>query len=189
VKPPRILVAGIGNIFLGDDAFGCEVAQRLLARPRPDAVQVRDFGIRGLDLAYTLLDGVEFTILIDAMPRGGEPGTIYLLEPELDASSAEVALEGHDMNPAKVLHTVRALGGSLGVIRIVGCEPAVVEETDAGLSAPVKAAVDGAVTLVESLVHDYLATNQDRRPDILSGQGPAGQDVRPTKASSSTSCE
>lgn len=159
MKPPRILVAGIGNIFLGDDAFGVEVARQLLARPHPGSVHVRDFGIRGLDLAYTLLDGVEFLILVDAMPRGGAPGTIYLLEPEPHVAATDTPFEGHDMNPEKVLNTVQALGGTLGAVRIVGCEPARVEETDAGLSTPVGAAVAGAVTLVETLIHDYLATH------------------------------
>src|SRR6266853_193590 len=97
---PRVLIAGVGNIFLGDDAFGVEVAQRLARRPLPEGVRVVDFGIRGLDLAYALLDRYEAVVLVDAAPRGGAPGTIYVLEPELgsaSAMSAEPALmEAHN---------------------------------------------------------------------------------------------
>ncbi len=82
MTPPRILIAGIGNIFLGDDAFGSEVARRLAAQPIPDGVRVVDFGIRGFDLAYALIDGYDATILVDATPRGGSPGTLYLIEPD-----------------------------------------------------------------------------------------------------------
>src|ERR1700734_1751902 len=82
MTPPRILIAGIGNIFLGDDAFGSEVARRLAARPMPDGVKVVDFGIRGFDLTYALLDGSDATILVDATPRGGPPGTLYVIEPD-----------------------------------------------------------------------------------------------------------
>src|SRR3954462_334859 len=88
---PRLLIAGVGNIFLGDDAFGVEVVQRLARRPLPEGIRVVDFGIRGLDLAYALLDGYEATILVDALPRGGPPGTLYVLEPELEASSSRAA--------------------------------------------------------------------------------------------------
>jgi hydrogenase maturation protease len=157
---PRILVAGIGNIFLGDDAFGVEVARRMVGRKLPPEVQVRDFGIRGLDLAYTILDGVEFLILVDAMPRGGEPGTLYLLEPDLDLPAP--GLEGHGMNPMAVLGMVRTMGGTFGTVRIVGCEPGPIDlntETDAGLSPAVQAAIEGAVTLVETLIRDHLESS------------------------------
>jgi hydrogenase maturation protease len=156
---PRILVAGVGNIFLGDDAFGVEVAQRLAKRPLPDGVRVVDFGIRGLDLAFALLDGYEAVVLVDAAPRGGPPGSLYVLEPELETtpSPAEEAplMETHNMDPARVLRLVAALGGQVERLLIVGCEP----ETTGGehvmpveMSAAVRAAVDEAVGLVESLV-------------------------------------
>ena len=125
---PRILIAGIGNIFMGDDAFGCEVAQRLAARPWPDGVRVVDYGIRGLDLAYALLDAPEAVILIDAAPRGGQPGTVYVIEPDLaqlaTADPSEMTLDAHTMNPLKVLRMVQGLGGELARITLVGCEPA-----------------------------------------------------------------
>jgi hydrogenase maturation protease len=159
----RILVAGIGNIFLGDDAFGSEVARRLLARELPIEVRVVDFGIRGFDLAYALLDGYDVTIFVDATPRGEAPGTLYTIEPdlsELDEMNAQSSMvEPHGMNPLKVLAMVRAMGGEFKRILLVGCEPAPLELEDGqmGLSEPVKAAVEQAVLLVESLVTKILA--------------------------------
>src|ERR1700719_105979 len=103
----RLLIAGVGNIFLGDDAFGVEGAQRLARRPLPEGVRVVDFGIRGLDLAYALLDGYEAVVLVDAAPRGGRPGTLYVLEPEpgpaLPPGEGAPLIEAHNMNPARVL--------------------------------------------------------------------------------------
>ncbi len=158
---PRILVAGVGNIFLGDDAFGVEVAQRLLRRGLPEGVHVVDFGIRGLDLTYALLDGYEAVVLVDATPRGGRPGTLYVLEPPRGApaeGAAGIALEAHDMDPSKVLRLVAALGGRVERLLLVGCEPAAVEadEMRMEMSAPVRAAVEEAVPLVESLVGRLL---------------------------------
>ena len=159
---PRILVAGVGNIFLGDDAFGVEVAQRLARRPLPDEVRVVDFGIRGLDLTYALLDGYEAVILVDAAPRGGPPGTLYVLEPDRTAPPGRrtgVPIETHDMDPVKVLRLAAAMGGQVERLLLVGCEPATpadVEEMQAGLSDPVRAAVDEAVALIESLVARLL---------------------------------
>src|SRR6185295_1356137 len=154
---PSILIAGVGNIFMGDDAFGVEVVQRLSARKLPDGVQVRDFGIRGFDLAYALMEDQDVTILVDATPRGGEPGTIYTIEPDLSelegAPVDQMAVETHGMNPMKVLAMVKAMNGELGRILLVGCEPATLgpEEGLMGLSEPVEAAVDKAVEIVESL--------------------------------------
>jgi len=159
---PRILIAGIGNIFLGDDAFGSEVARRLSGRALPDEVRVVDFGIRGFDLTYALLDGYEVTIFVDATPRGGEPGTLYTIEPdlkEMDNPDAEgMMVETHGMNPMKVLGMVKAMGGELKRILLVGCEPSPLEteEGQMGLSEPVAAAVEEAVGLIESLVRDIL---------------------------------
>ena len=111
---PRVLIAGVGNIFLGDDAFGVEVAQLLARRQLPDGVRVVDFGIRGLDLAYTLLDPYEAVVLVDAMPRGGRPGTLYVLEPECvpaEGSEAIPLMDAHSLDPARVLRLVASLGG------------------------------------------------------------------------------
>ena len=147
---PRMLVAGIGNIFIGDDAFGVEVAKRLLESGVPPEVSVRDFGIRGVHLAYDLLENAyDITVLIDATARGGEPGTVYLIEPEFGAESATA--DAHSMTPDVVFATLRAIGGNPGRVMIVGCEPATVEE-GMGLSAPVEAAIDEAVKLVRELI-------------------------------------
>jgi hydrogenase maturation protease len=163
---PRILVAGIGNIFLGDDAFGSEVARKLQQRPLPDEVRVVDFGIRGFDLAYALLDSHETTILVDATPRGEAPGTLYTIEPdvteldELDSDSQMV--ETHGMNPMKVLAMVKSMGGVFRRILLIGCEPAPLEseEGQMGMSEPVQRAVDEAVTIVESLLAKILAEDR-----------------------------
>ena len=118
-----ILVACIGNIFQGDDAFGCEVAKVLMRRAPLEDVRVVDFGIRGLDLTYALMDAPELTILVDAVSRGGEPGTLYVIEPELE-DEGEQAIDAHSMDPVQVLRAVRGMGGRLGHILLVGCEPA-----------------------------------------------------------------
>jgi len=154
-------VAGIGNIFLGDDAFGVEVAQQLLRQPWPADVRVGDFGIRGFDLAYALGDGYDAAILIDAMPRGEPPGTLYVLEPDLAALDAAPAglVETHGMDPLKVLRLVQSLGGRPPRILVLGCEPAPLEseEGSMALSAPVAAAIPEAVQWAESLVAQLRA--------------------------------
>lgn len=157
-QTPSILIAGIGNIFLGDDAFGVEVAQRLAGRKLPERVKVIDFGIRGFDLAYALLDGADMTILVDACPRGGEPGTLYVIEPDLNSIDApgpeQVAADAHSMNPMNVIRLAKSMGGELKRILVVGCEPATLgpEEGQMGLSEPVAAMVEEAARRIESLV-------------------------------------
>jgi hydrogenase maturation protease len=163
---PRLLVAGIGNIFLGDDAFGVEVVRRLAAREFPSNVTVKDFGIRGYDLAYALLDGYDTTILVDACPRGAAAGTLYVIEPELsepgDAEQRQEAVEAHSMNPLNVLRLATSIGGPLKRVLLVGCEPATLgpEEGQMGLSATVEAVVDDAVKLVESIVNKILSGDE-----------------------------
>ena len=159
----KILIAGIGNIFLADDGFGVEVAARMASRTFPSGVRVADFGIRGFDLAYALMEGYETTILVDAYPGEGEPGTLFVIEPELkDLNSAESQpglIEPHAMNPISVLRMASNMGGQLKRILVVGCVPATLgpEEGQIGLSEPVTAAVDEAVKLIESLVTRILA--------------------------------
>lgn len=163
---PRILVAGIGNIFLGDDAFGVEVVRRLARRELPSNVRVTDFGIRGYDLAYALLDGYDTTILVDACPRGDAAGTLYVIEPDLgDLGSAEErqsTVEAHSMNPLNVLRLATSMGGPLKRVLLVGCEPATLgpEEGQMGLSATVDAVIDDAVKLVESIVNEIRSGNE-----------------------------
>jgi len=166
-KPGRVLIACIGNIFLGDDGFGVEVAQRLMSRQTrqyPEGVQVADFGIRGMDLAYALLDDYDMLILVDAIPRGGSPGTLYLIEPDLSGMSPEkgveagrVALDNHSMDPVKVLAYARTLGAKPIHTLLVGCEPSPMSDSDysemqMGLSEPVQAAVAEAVKMIDSLI-------------------------------------
>lgn len=159
---PRALVACIGNIFLGDDGFGCEVAQRLAGLNLPSYVRVVDFGIRGFDLAYALLDTYEVIILVDATPRGGSPGTLYVIEPDLKGldslGAQEMIVETHGLNPMRALGLAKSMGGDLKRILIVGCEPATTgpEEGQIGLSEPVRAAVDEAIVMIESLVAKSL---------------------------------
>jgi hydrogenase maturation protease len=155
---PRVLVAGIGNIFLGDDAFGVEVVRRLSTRQFADNVKVVDFGIRGYDLAYALLDGYDTTILVDACPRGEPAGTLYVIEPDLNAlggaEDQSSPADAHAMNPLNVLRLAKSLGGPLKRILLVGCEPGTLgpEEGHMGLSQAIEAAADEAVRLVESMV-------------------------------------
>lgn len=162
-RTPTILIAGIGNIFLGDDAFGVEVIQRLADKQLPRGVRAIDFGIRGFDLAYALLDGTDVTILVDACPRGEKPGTLYVIEPDLasiDAPESEsTPVDTHGMNPINVLRLAKTLGGPLKRILLLGCEPEFLggEEGKMGLSEVVTASADEAVHMVESLVEKILA--------------------------------
>lgn len=148
----KILVAGIGNIFLGDDGFGSEVARRLQSRPLPHNVIVEDFGIRGLDLAYALLEPFDLAILVDACPRGAAAGTVSVIEP--DPAGHAAAIDPHSMDPMAVLRTVQSMGGAGGRVVIVGCEPADLgpAEGKVGLTEPVTAALDEAVRVIESLI-------------------------------------
>ena len=156
----RILVAGIGNIFFGDDAFGCEVASQLRRKPLPEGVRVIDFGIRSYDLAYAIMDGYDATILVDATPQGSVPGTIYLIEPDLKKLDElpDEAVNAHSMNPVRVLQLVRSLGGKPGWLRVVGCEPAVLETEEGamGLTEKVQAAVAPAIEMIETLIRKIL---------------------------------
>ena len=159
----RILVAGVGNIFLGDDAFGVEVVRRMQNRPVRPEVRVIDFGIRGIDLAYALLEDYDGAILVDAVPRGGQPGTLYVLEPDLDPSgdprAGVQAVEAHRLDPVNVLRLAQALGGPPPALRIIGCEPGTLDPAEDGrpvLSGPVGAAVEGAITLIEAVVQEWL---------------------------------
>lgn len=155
-RPARVLVAGIGNVFLGDDGFGVVLADRLARRPLPAGVEVVDYGIRGMDLAYAMLDGWDAVVLLDAAPRGEPPGTVSLIEPEVDADA--VAVETHGMDPVAVLAMVQALGGRPPRTLVVGCEPLTRMSGDddvvAQLSEPVRGAIDAALRLVGDVLDD-----------------------------------
>jgi hydrogenase maturation protease len=179
MKQPRILIAGIGNIFLGDDAFGVEVAQRLAQRPQPKNVRAVDFGIRGFDLANSLMEGFDLAIFVDAMPRGGLPGTLYILEPDLGELEAHPdqpgGLDMHSMDPMNVFRLVRAMGGQPCEFYVVGCEPATLgteENPIMGLSEPVQAAVPEAVRMIEILIMEIRDTIEALQGNLTGGVSP-----------------
>ncbi len=157
-----ILVAGIGNIFLGDDGFGPEVVRRLVADgglgapDSPDQVRIVDYGIRGTHLAYDLLDGYDTLVLVDAVPGDGPPGAVDVLQVDPDSLSATArdgaaGLDAHSMDPVAVLCGVTALGGELPATYVVGARPLDLKE-GIGLSAPLMAAVGVAADAVRELL-------------------------------------
>ena len=157
------LVAGIGNVFLSDDAFGVEVAQRLAERPLPEGVRAEDYGIHGIHLAYERLDGYDTLVLIDAVPIGQPPGTLAVIEPEVDADSGIAMVDAHTMSPDVVLATLARLGGSVGRIVIVGCQPAELCE-GMGLSPAVAAVVDDAADLCVEVLESGAALGPPAQP-------------------------
>jgi len=164
----RVMIAGIGNIFLGDDGFGVEVARRLADVQMPDGVRVADYGISGMHLAYDLAEGYDTTILVDATPRGGEPGTVYVMEVDVpgttsteNSNGAALVPDAHGMQPDVVLGMLGMLGADPGRVLVVGCEPACTDE-GIGLTAPVADAVGRAVDIVMNLMKSDTGT--DRQP-------------------------
>ncbi|MEV4742115.1 hydrogenase maturation protease [Streptomyces sp. NPDC049555] len=169
-RPPedgrRVLVAGIGNLFLADDGFGPEVITALLGRSLPQGVHAADFGIRGMDLAYRLLEGYDAAVLVDAAPRGGSPGTLYLLDVGPDDVGALTDAPGaHGMDPVKVLALARELARQEGLalprVVVLGCEPLLrmrgdEADVEVGLSPPVRAAVGEAAAWLPSLTEELL---------------------------------
>jgi len=148
------------------------VVRRLSTRELPRNVRVTDFGIRGYDLAYALLDGYDTTILVDACPRGEPAGTLYVIEPDVtDLASSDdkqSAVEGHSMNPMNVLRLATSMGGPLKQVLLIGCEPSTFgpEEGQMGLSEPVEAGVDEAVKLVESLIVKILNGDESTTKNV-----------------------
>jgi hydrogenase maturation protease len=152
----RILVAGVGNVFLRDDAFGVEVVKLLAERPQPPGVQIKDYGIRGVHLVYELLDGYDLFVLIDAAPRGEAPGTVSVLEVELPSPDAPPVIDAHSLTPDAIFGLLSSLGGHPGRNLVVACEPAVVDE-GMGLTDPVREALPHAVRAVEEILARALA--------------------------------
>jgi hydrogenase maturation protease len=164
---PSILVAGVGNIFLGDDAFGVEVVRALAARRLPESVTAVDYGIRGFDLAYALLDPWDAVVIVDALSRGGgAPGTLYTIEPDLDglrdAPPAETMINPHGMDPMRVLQLAFSMGAVRARVVVVGCEPKDFGdelEGRMGLSDIAQSSIEGAVEMVENVVRQVLAAS------------------------------
>jgi hydrogenase maturation protease len=161
----RILIAGVGNIFLGDDAFGIEAVRALSMRAFPEDVTVVDYGIRGFDLAYALLEPWDAVILVDTVQRGGTPGTLYTLEPDLASmrspESTGISINPHGMDPVQVLQLALSMGAISAEVYVVGCEPADFGdelEGRMGLSATVQASVDEAVRMIKDLVERIRST-------------------------------
>jgi hydrogenase maturation protease len=148
----QILVAGVGNAWLGDDGFGGVVTKELEKRELPSGVQVMDFGSGGLDLAYEVMRGYHALVLIDVSKQGGKPGTLYVIEPNPDEIESGIedgeVLNPHGMDPATVLRFVKAVHGWPGKVVVVACEPADVEEVAMELSPHVRAVVEPAIELV-----------------------------------------
>ena len=162
-RPPQILVAGIGNAWLRDDGFGGHVAAKLEKRDLPEGVSVFDFGSGGLDLAYEVMRGYHALVLVDVSRQGGEPGTLYVMEPDEDEIDAGIedgeVINPHGMDPQTVLRFVKAVGGWPGKVVVVACEPLNVEEMGLGLSDEVAAAVDRAVEVVLKQVEELKCTS------------------------------
>jgi hydrogenase maturation protease len=161
----KILIAGVGNIFLGDDAFGVETARALFKRTLPEGVTVVDYGIRGFDLAYALLDVWDAVILVDALRRDGTPGTLYLIEPDLDSmrnpASTDMTMNPHGMDPVHVIQLAFSIGDIRAKMYLLGCEPKDFGdelEGRMGLSDVVQTAVGDAVSIIENLCERMLAT-------------------------------
>jgi len=188
----KMLVAGVGNIFFCDDAFGCEVVRRLAKEDLPEGVVVADFGIKGVHLAYELLEGYDTVVIVDAAPCGGKPGDLYLIEPKLEeiaesplvqaASEGESALvDAHGLEPDAIFGMLKALGGNVGRALVVGCEPENLED-GLGLSATVEAAVEPAVRRLVDIIHRVHDT-QEMELSVLAAKGPieaptGGRDAR-----------
>ncbi|HXF12562.1 MAG TPA: hydrogenase maturation protease [Terriglobales bacterium] len=155
----KVLIAGVGNIFLGDDAFGVEVLRRLSQRELPEQVCARDFGIRGFDLAYALMEPWELVVLLDATQRGGVPGTVYVIEHKAnDNTEARMSLEPHGMHPVRALDLISAMGSRAPRTVVIGCEPEDLggEGGRMGLSPAVAASIDEAANLALRLASECV---------------------------------
>ena len=152
----KVLIACVGNIFLGDDGFGVEVARSLSQRQLPEGVSVKDYGIRGFDLAYALLDPWDLVVMVDALSRGEAAGTLYVIEPELNGpASADTALNPHGMDPVRVLSLAASMGTISAQVLVLGCEPHDFGdelEGRMGLSSPIQGVVEAASDMILDLV-------------------------------------
>jgi hydrogenase maturation protease len=171
---PSLLVAGIGNIFQGDDAFGVAVVQRLSAMPVPENVRVLDVGIRSLDLVFALLDNPHLTVLVDVTSRGGPPGTLYTIEIDHgdipDVSEAASLVNSHGLDPVRVLSLAKSMGAELRNVLLIGCEPEILDRDDTGhigLSDAVEAAVNPAVESIRRLIHEFETEIINKKEEVF----------------------
>ena len=157
----RVMIAGVGNMFMKDDGFGGAVIKKMLHKKFPEGVEIKDFGTGGLKLAYDLMRGYDGLILLDASSRGEKPGTLYVIEPDQNDINPNLEeggpIDPHGADPATVLRFVKSIGSWPGKVIIVACEPEVVDDFDIGLSEPVNAAIEKAVEMVEEIVQDIYA--------------------------------
>jgi hydrogenase maturation protease len=157
-----ILVAGVGNAWMRDDGFGGEVARRLAHRELPEGVSVMDAGTGGLDLAYEVMRGYDALVVLDISPQGGEPGTLYVIEPDEDSIKGAIddgeTINPHSMDPQTVLRFLKSTGAWPSRVIVIACEPADVDDAGWGLSDPVKEAVERAIELVLAMI-DELRTH------------------------------
>jgi hydrogenase maturation protease len=148
----QILIAGVGNAWLRDDAFGAEVARRLAVRELPEGVSVMDVGTSGLDLAYEVMRGYSALVIVDVSKQGGEPGTLYVIDVEPDDVPSEIkdgeTIDPHSMDPMTMLRFVRVIGGWPGRVQVIACEPEIVDDVGLGLTPSVEASVERAIALV-----------------------------------------
>ena len=169
-----ILIAGVGNSWLRDDGFGGEVARRLLEVELPPGVSVMDAGTGGLDLAYEVMRGYDALVVVDVSPQGGEPGTLYVMEPDEEAVPGGIedgdVINPHAMDPQTVLRFVKYVGGWPGRVFVVACEPEVVEDVGFGLSDPVNRVLSQAADVVLETVAELQTPAGD---DSAAGGGDA----------------
>jgi hydrogenase maturation protease len=160
----RVMIAGIGNMFMKDDGFGCAVIKRMGSKKFPEGVEVKDFGTSGLKLAYDLMKGYDGLIFLDASARGGQPGALYRIEPNENDFSANLEeggpIDPHGADPVTVLRFVKSIGSWPGKVIIVACEPESVEDFEIGLSAAVNSAIDQAVEMVEEIINEIYGVKK-----------------------------
>jgi hydrogenase maturation protease len=164
----RVLIAGVGNVFCGDDGFGCAAVRQLARGPIPSGVTVIDFGIRSVHFAFELLEPFDLVIILDAIAKGGTPGTLYLIEPDDDATRP--AGNAHAMDVGAALAMAREMGAKPGRLLFVGCEPCDVSERF-GLSAPVQSVIPSAIELVRDVLRRELCTIDETT--VNEGDGPS----------------
>lgn len=166
----KILITGIGNIFLGDDGFGCEVIRRLKLETLPEGVAAVDFGVRGYDLAFALTDDYDAVILVDATSRGEPAGTVYLMEldPSQSGELEQSAADAHGLNPVSVIQMARSFGGVKGKLYLTACEPEILESADGrmGLSETVQRAVPRALETIAALLGELSENTKTKSAEV-----------------------